>query len=206
MIALPNFENGALPGLGDRKNIIRSFFTQSYSMSPRLLFCYTHWVITGEFTSNPNAAVPWGNLASDPHSWIEGLDAGLVVKEPSKMTTGQINAVFQYLLQRQSVAADSPRLQWIKALERDDRTMILGGGGKEAGAANSGSKNNAEEGKDGMEDSDAMEEKRGTKEKNGKETNGKRARKGNEEAGSPPKKRLKGETGLKTSQEARKTR
>ena len=117
-VVLPSFEAHSLPSLEDRKDIIRSFFTHSYrklSTLASLLYSYTR---TGEFTRNLRAAVPWGNIVDNPEKWIKGWDASIVVKEPSKMVASEVNAIYKYLLERQSTG--SRVIGWVRVSEKDE--------------------------------------------------------------------------------------
>lgn len=83
----------------------------------------------GSFTCNESASVPWGNITSDPLSWLKDWDEAIGVKEPSKMVASEVRSIYQFLLQRQS--AGSPVLEWNKALERDKKIAISIGRGVE---------------------------------------------------------------------------
>jgi hypothetical protein len=71
----------------------------------------------GAFTHNKKAAVPWGRINSDPRDWIDNWDEKVSIKEPSKMVAAEIDALYQYLLTRQS--QEKSELGWFQKLEKD---------------------------------------------------------------------------------------
>lgn len=70
---------------------------------------------SGDFTHSDQAAIPWSQVATTPRDWIKNWDASIVLKEPTKMVSTDIDNLYRYLLGRQS---QGDGLEWIQSAKR----------------------------------------------------------------------------------------
>jgi hypothetical protein len=112
---LPSLEDKTVLRLQDKKSIVRAFLTSSYRMFSFFIagICL---ISTGGFTHSDEAAIPWGQVAAAPGDWIKNWDVKIVLKEPTKMVSSDIDNLYRYLLGRQSPQGDG--LEWIQTAKR----------------------------------------------------------------------------------------
>jgi hypothetical protein len=112
---LPNLDDKTVLRLQDKKSIVRAFLTSSYRTFSFFIggICL---ISTGGFTHNDEAAIPWGQVAAAPGGWIKNWDVKIVLKEPTKMVSSDIDNLYRYLLGRQSPQGDG--LEWIQSAKR----------------------------------------------------------------------------------------
>jgi hypothetical protein len=90
---------------------------------------YNCLICLGESTKNQKAAVPWGEVTAVPWEWIKDWDKRIVIKEPTKMVSSDIEKLLRYLLERQTTGKE---LEWIQSAE-DKMVGSQGGEGKGKG-------------------------------------------------------------------------
>jgi hypothetical protein len=89
-----------------------------------LLFCIKINYLSGQFTNNNAAVVPWTTLSTDVNfEYIssKSLPEGLFVRDPSKLQLVQIREIWRHWSKRQET--DTQGLVFLKALERDVRDV-----------------------------------------------------------------------------------
>ena len=100
-----------MPAGQDLRDIIRAFFTLSYSKPRCYLYSASSLFFPGAHTKKEKAAVPWGQLSEDPGSRIKGWDKSIVLKDPSRMSSMQQQALYKYLVD--SGFKERATLEWI---------------------------------------------------------------------------------------------
>ena len=110
-----------MPAGQDLRDIIRAFFTLSYSKPRCYIKTISHFTFfKGAYTNKRKAAVPWGQLTDDPGSRIKDWNKSIVLKDPSRMSAAQQQALYKYLVD--SGFKERAELQWItpQVNDRDD--------------------------------------------------------------------------------------
>ena len=112
---LPSLDDKTVLRLQDKKSIVRAFLTSSYRMFS-IFIAGICLISTGGFTHSDEAAIPWGQVAAAPGDWIRNWDVRIVLKEPTKMVSADIDNLYRYLLGRQSPQGDG--LEWIQVAKK----------------------------------------------------------------------------------------
>jgi hypothetical protein len=107
----------------------------------------------GDFTKKKKAAIPWGQIALAPREWVKNWQDNISLKEPTKMKMSDIDALYKYLLERQSATGEA--LEWIKSVEVDKKKGGEDGKGRGKGKGKaSASKEESDENEESMGDSE----------------------------------------------------
>jgi len=109
---LPNLKHRETePNRNELGDIIRAFFTHSYSELQSCVDSRSSPCLSGAYTANDQISVPWGQIATLPSSRLKGWDNSVLLGDPSKMSAEALSSLYTYLMQRG--LDKGGRLEWI---------------------------------------------------------------------------------------------
>jgi hypothetical protein len=141
-IILPSFDEPL--SLQDKKGILRSFLTHTYRMChfSSVVLVNVYPIVVGDFTKHKKASIPWGKITASPGKWIKDWDDGVILKEPTKMVSSDIDTLHCYL---SDIHSKGEGLVWIQS-EGNKMVASREKGGIEVRKINTSSENEDEGG------------------------------------------------------------